>query len=250
MFSDLVLEDLSAGGAILRFTTAIETSCEAELGPTAEGLDQTFLDPDMDPDDPYAIEHEVPLVGLDPDTTYYVRARAEDREGFVYRSETVRFRTEAAPEGPETPPAPGELVNVARLEAGTQVVMVSSNFGPTENLDGSFGLHNALDGNYDTQWSTHFDGDDAAFELDLGQVRRIQRVGFQSRQMTDGTSIIRAFQLRIDGVVHGPFSTPDPDERYTFALDAEGRTVRFDALETSGGNTGAMEFELFAPSEN
>ncbi|MEM6366857.1 MAG: discoidin domain-containing protein [Myxococcota bacterium] len=245
MFSPLRLEEVDDRGAFLRFTTALETSCEAELGLSPAVLDQTFLDPNMDPDNPYAFDHEVPLVGLDPDTEYYVRARAEDRSGFVYLSETLSFRTR--PEDASPTLVPGTLVNVASRDHGTTVAMVSSNFGPSEDLDSGFGLHKALDGDMRSAWSTHFDGDEAAFELDLGQPRRIQRVGFQSRQMTDGTSIIRSFELQIGGESFGPFATPNPDQRYEFEIDALGRQVRFDAVETSGGNTGAMEFELFAP---
>lgn len=240
MFFDLRVEDVEARRAVLRFVTAVETTCEAQLGSTAETLDRIFLDPFMDPADPYDINHEVPLVQLEPETTYFVAARAEDRSGTVFLSEVLSFQTtsEADSEGAS---------NMAALQQGTSVLAVSSNFGDAGNSE-TWGIDNALDGDLRTEWSSFQDGDDAWFEIDLGASRTIERIGFQSRQMTNGTSIIESFQLTIDdGTVLGPFSSPDPDTYYDFILDAPftTRVVRFDAVQTTGGNTGIKELELY-----
>jgi hypothetical protein len=66
--------------------------------------------------------------------------------------------------------------------------------------------------------------------------------------MGDGSSIIRSFRLVIDGVTVGPFSSPDPAQRYRFDLvpPVDAQVVRFEAVETTGGNTGAREIELLA----
>lgn len=87
-------------------------------------------------------------------------------------------------------------------------------------------------------------------ELDLGQPRTVQFVGFRSRKMTDGTSIVRKFELRVDGqTTLGPFETPDPDIRYVIELPSPMtmQQVRMSAVDTSGGNTGLKELQLFAP---
>ena len=241
MFSELRVEDVEARRAVLRFLTAVETTCEAQLGVAVTTLDRTFLDPFMDPDDPYGIEHEVPLVQLEPNTTYYVVARAEDRTGDVFLSDVLTFTTpsDADSQGP---------VNMATLQQGTSVRAVSSNFGGAADGE-TWGINNALDGDLRTEWSSFGDGNNAWFEIDLGAVRTIERIGFQSRQMTNGTSIIESFEITLDGAtVLGPFLSPDPDTYYDFILDTafSAQIIRFDAVETTGGNTGIKEFELYA----
>jgi hypothetical protein len=68
--------------------------------------------------------------------------------------------------------------------------------------------------------------------------------------MADGTSIVRSFQLLVDGTTTlGPYATPDPDARYLMTLDppVSMRVVRMQAVETTGGNTGLKELQLFVP---
>ncbi len=240
VFFNLRVEDVEARRAVLRFVTAVETTCEAQLGSAADTLDRIFLDPFMDPADPYDINHEVPLVQLEPETTYFVAARAEDRSGTVFLSEVLSFRTTSEADS-------AGATNMAALQEGTTVAAVSSNFGNAGNSE-TWGIDNALDGDLRTEWSSFMDGDDAWFEIDLGASRTIERIGFQSRQMVDGTSIIESFQVTIDdGTVLGPFFSPDPDTYYDFILDVPFTTrgLRFDAVQTTGGNTGIKEFELY-----
>jgi hypothetical protein len=242
IFVGVRLEGIEPRRALLTFDTTIETTCEAQLGQQPTQLDRRFLDPFMDPDDPYGLEHAVPLVQLTPDTLYHVQARAEDRAGREYRSPRLSFRTPVA--GPGSGP-----INLARLDEGTTVLSVSSNFGDAANAE-TWGIDNALDGDLRTEWSSYGDGDAASFELDLGDRRRIARIGFRSRKMLDGTSIIESFRLMADDDrAHGPFRSPDPDTYYEFNLDPPiaTRTLRFEAVRTTGGNTGIKEFELYEP---
>ena len=90
------------------------------------------------------------------------------------------------------------------------------------------------------------DGKVATLGLDLGEATEITHFGFRSRKMTDGTSIIERVRVVFDGVEHGPFDTPDPDQHYLFELDApvDARLVRIEAVQTTGGNTGAKEIQL------
>lgn len=129
---------------------------------------------------------------------------------------------------------------------GGVVSSVSSNFGGGDNAS-TWGANNAFDGQMSTEWATDADGDEATIEVDLGSVRKITHVAFRSREMSDGTSIIEQFQVRFDGGDPvGPFEAPDPDERYVHELEnaQSGQVVRFEALRTTGGNTGAREIEL------
>ncbi len=248
IFVNLGFESIAAREAVFSFDTTVETSCEAEVGTDGTGFDQPFEDPDMDPDDPYAFDHRVPLTGLDPATTYFVRARAVDRDGREYLSEPLRFVTADEDEEVSDGGSSGgdALNNLALLENGTTVADVSSIFG-SEDFDSTWGIHKALDGSVNSEWSSHGDGDDAHVELDLGAPRIIRELRFQSRKMSDGSSIIRSVRLVLDaGVTVGPLPTPDPDTMYAFSFDPPLRTrsVALEAVETTGGNTGAKEIQL------
>lgn len=238
IFRDLRIEDVTSNGAVLRFDTTIETTCEAQFGLDADRLDRRAQDPNMDPENPFDYVHDVPLGGLDAETAYHVRAWAEDREGMTYLSETLRF---------ETPAATSAEANVARASAGTSIGSVSSNFGNGSN-ESTWGALNAIDGSFATEWSSNGDGNDAYLELDFGQVRRIAEVRFQSRQMTDGTSIIQRLRLYGDGdEAYGSFNTPSPDVVYTLVLDPapSTRVLRMEVEQSTGGNTGVKELQAF-----
>ena len=242
-FLDLRVEQISGARAVVRFDTSIPTSCEVEYGLTKDAMDTIAVDPDMEPGET-AIEHRVPLEDLLPETTYSFRATANDGGGRTEYSESMTFTTTD-----ETDPTAG-LTNVALISAGASVTEVSSNWGDGDN-DSSFGVHNAFDGSMSSEWSTASDGDNAYVELNLGQSRTLQHFGFRSRKMLDETSIVTRVRLLIvdDGNrVLGPFDTPNPDERYVFALEPAVMTqhVRMEAVETSGGNTGAKEIQLYA----
>jgi hypothetical protein len=64
--------------------------------------------------------------------------------------------------------------------------------------------------------------------------------------MANGSSIVHTFQVAVDDDhILGPF---DADEQVVLDEDpvVVGRRFRFDALSTTGGNTGAVEIEIFA----
>ena len=239
-FDNLRVEDVGAYRAVIRFDTSAPTRCEAEFGTVEDALDRTATDPNMEPDT-YQTEHQVPLEDLAPNTAYYVAARAEDEAGDVFVSPIAMFTTGAGA-------AVDDMINIAALTAGTTVTAVSSNFGGAAN-DATWGANHAFDGQMSTEWSSNGDGDDAFVEVDLGATKSFSVVGFRSRMMVDGTSIIERFQLVVDGITTlGPFDAADPDIRYVFELDQAvfARTVRLEALDTSGGNTGIKELQLFS----
>ncbi len=239
-FSDLRVEEIAADRAVVRFDTSVPSSCEVEYGPAMDQLNGTATDPDMEPGQ-LALDHDVPLEDLDPETTYYLRAVATDGDGQTAYSNTIQFATTAADD-----PTAG-LTNVALLAQGTTVVAVSSNFGGGDN-DSTWGVHRALDGLMNTEWATAGDGDDAFVSLDFGQTRTLSHFAYRSRMMNDGTSIVTRVQLLVDGqVVLGPVDTPEHQERYVFEFDPalETREIRFEAVETTSGNTGAKEIQLF-----
>lgn len=238
-FSELRVEELAATRAVIRFTTSLPTSCEIELGSSAEILDQHFTDPDMEPGQ-LVTQHQVPLENLVPGQRYFFRARAVDAANRVFFS---------APSQLETPNAVlSTLSNVALKSRGTSVVSVSSNWGGGDD-DSTFGANKAIDGDFVSEWSSNGDGDAARVELDLGQVRRLMAFGFRSRSMTDGSAIIRKVGLALDGAAELVFDTPDPAQLYVFDLPApvDARRAVVRAHVTTSGNTGAKEIQLLSP---
>ena len=130
----------------------------------------------------------------------------------------------------------------ANLAVGATVVEVSSEFN--ENFIGT----NAIDGSLATEWSSRGDGDDAYIVFDLGSAHDITGIGFRSREMTDGTSITNGFTITIDdGLPMGPFAAGVGFIEVQFA-PITGQVVRIDLVETTGGNTGAVEIEIYGSS--
>ncbi len=66
--------------------------------------------------------------------------------------------------------------------------------------------------------------------------------------MTDGTSIVTRIRFVLDDeTVVGPFDTPDHATLYRFPIpETDARRVRFEAVASTGGNTGALEIQLYA----
>ena len=135
--------------------------------------------------------------------------------------------------------------NLASLDNGARVVAVSSAFGGAA-LDEPWGGDSAIDGDPATQWSSDGDGDDAWIEIELAEPATVVRIGFWTRTM--GTSAeIRSFQVvGDDGETHGPFALAGPADMSYFEVEFTTRRLRFEAVETSAGNTGAVEIEVYA----
>jgi hypothetical protein len=69
--------------------------------------------------------------------------------------------------------------------------------------------------------------------------------------MSDGSAQITSFTITTDdGEVYGPFDLPDAEQTYTFDVEIEAKTLRFDVETSSGGNTGAVEIAVYGePAE-
>lgn len=177
-------------------------------------------------------EHAVVLRDLKPDTTYRYRLTATDAGGSIYQSTVLELTTE-----PPRPAAPaGDNVAV-----GASVVDVSSEF------DMAFGAANALDGDLATEWSSAGNGNDAFVTIDFGRRVEITGVAFRTREMADGSAITRSFTVSVDGGEPlGPFSAGDRQAANAATVSVTGRILRFEVAESTGGNTGAAEIEVYA----
>jgi hypothetical protein len=187
--------------------------------------------------------HHPLLTGLQPDTEYHMRVQGIGPDGTLYRSKDYTFRTpKAAPEdAPESKP---EGTNLALISSGARVSGVSSNYSGGDN-NSQFGANNAFDGNPSTQWSSNGDGDKAWVEIELAKPAHITHIGFWSRTMGSSAEI-RSFRvLADDGKSYGPFSLKDASSIHYFPVDFTSQRLRFEAVDTSGGNTGAVEIEVY-----
>ena len=219
-----IVADPSGTSATFAVDTTIPVACAVIYG-TDDSFGAIAVDNDMQGG---AHQHHGPLLtGLTPDTEYQYILQGSDAAGTIYRSDTLTFRT---------PPATDSGFGPNIAPSGT-VISASSEFSD------SFAAANAIDGDLGTEWSTAGDGDDAWIEIDLGQTHDISAVSYLTRQMTDGSAITDTFTMTIDGQVFGPFTV----EATPIALDdpVTGRVLRFDADQTTGGNTGATEIEVY-----
>jgi len=135
-------------------------------------------------------------------------------------------------------------VNVASAQAGAAISGVSSNFG-RGGVDTAYGASQALDGNAATEWSSHGDGDNAWIEIDLDQETHVTSLGFWTRTMGISAQIFSFRVITDQGEVYGPFPLDDASTIHYFDTDFTAKRLRFEAVESSGGNTGAVEIEVF-----
>ncbi len=64
--------------------------------------------------------------------------------------------------------------------------------------------------------------------------------------MSNGTAIALAFTVTTDsGETFGPYDLPDAENSFEFETAFEAKTLRFDLVETTGGNTGAIGIAVF-----
>lgn len=222
-----VTPDPSGTAATLTVATSVPVACAVIYGPD-DDLGAVAVDQDMSAG--AHREHTPLLTGLEPDTEYRYVLQGSDTAGRLYRSDVMTFTTPAA----------------ADAAPGTNVAPDATIVGASSEFSDAFAAERAIDGDLGTAWATADDGDDAWIEIDLGAPAEIAAVRVRSRSMTDGTSIIERYTVTVDGADPlGPFAAgaePAPPAEVT----ATGQRLRFDAVATTGGNTGAVEIEVYA----
>jgi len=216
-----------AGGAsaLLVAHTKFRANCRVYFGTTPAATDGWATDNGMS-GGPRMI-HKAVLLGLRPATRYWYRFVGSDASGRNYAGVGGSFRTGPAPHLP----GGHDLARSARVTA------VSSEYST------DYAAANAIDGNPATEWSTKGDGDHASITLDLGHRAQLTGVGFRTRQMSDGSSIVKAINVVVDGHKYGPFTTTPGLS--VIKLRARGRMVRIDVVHSTGGNTGAQDIAVY-----
>lgn len=228
-FSDIAVSgpdievDPSGTAAVLAVETSIDAICAVSYG-IGEPSGAIATDREMEAGGHE--NHRVVLSGLEPDTEYSYRLQGVAADGLLYRSDVFTFRT----------PQPADSSLGPNLALDATVVDVSSVFS-----DG-FAAEMAIDGDRGTEWSSRGDGDEAFLTIDLGQSTDVRSVAFVTREMGDGSAITETFTVTVDGdVVHGPY----PAGSLPTAVEFRGTVLRFDVEASSGGNTGAVEVEVY-----
>lgn len=228
------LSEVSATDAILTFTSSIPLACTVVYGET-KSYGMISNDPGMS--GVATINHRPVLGGLKADTSYHFRVQGVAADGTVYVGRERTFHTKKA--------VKGAVDNLAALTRGATVAAVSSNWGGGPN-DGAYGASSAFDESRTSEWSSFGDGNDAFIEIDLGGIKEIGAIEVWTRTMSDGTAQIFTFTVSTgEGKTFGPFRLPDAERPYSFTLEAKTDSLRLDAVETSGGNTGLVEFKVF-----
>lgn len=224
--------EILAGGTAARISVSTDppTVCAAAFGET-ESLGRIANDPSMGGT---AIrEHAVVLRELRPGSTYHYRLTATDAAGTVYQTGLRQFVT--------TPPKSEQRAAAGNVALGSTVVEVSSEWG------GAFAATSAVDGDLTTEWSSAGDGDGAFLTIDLGRRTAITGVAFRTREMADGSAVTRRFTVTVDGDERlGPYVAGNRASANAARVSTTGRVLRFDVATSTGGNTGAVEIEVYS----
>ena len=230
--------DITAHSVRVTAVTNVDMACAIAYGPTEE---YGSLATDTDMAGSGHRDHAPLLTSLQPDTEYHLTFGGIGPDGTVYRYKDLTFRT--SPESPSASAKP-EGDNLALLSGGARVVGTSSNFGDAGNSD-TWGGNQAIDGDPATEWSTNGDGNDAWVEIELPAATEVTAVGFWTRTM--GTSAeVHSFRVVSDqGDVEGPFQLEGASSSQYFQTELQAKRLRFEVVESSGGNTGAVEIEVY-----
>eukprot|EP00804_Cyclotella_cryptica_P012447 CCRYP_010862-RA/>CCRYP_010862-RA protein AED:0.22 eAED:0.22 QI:219/1/0.5/1/1/1/2/0/683 len=153
----------------------------------------------------------------------------------------------------------GSMRNIALLSQGAFVLDVSSNYSS------AYTAMNAIDGDSSTEWSTAQDGNDAFITIQLPFPSNVVYVDFHTRTMGSSAQIYE-YQVeagnKLDdlAVVAPTCEVPDATKSYECDLDlsdANDETsggvrnvtmVTFRVVNSSGGNTGAIDVGVFGCS--
>jgi hypothetical protein len=185
------------------------------------------------------VRHDVFLPGAEPGVEYFYKVQGSTADGTLYETELLTFviPESNAPEGGDEDIEHGDNLSLM----GT-VVETSSEFSDT------WAGTNAIDGDTTTEWATSGDGDDAFIVIDLGSAEDIAGVEFLTRSMADGTATTTEYTVTVDsGDTFGPFPAGNLADTRFIELVTTAKVLRFDIVNSTGGNTGAIEIRVFAP---
>lgn len=234
-FDGPTIVSTTSTSASITFNSGVKSVCNAPYGLTTD-YGQVATTTMMDG---ATNDHQVTFFDLEPESTYHYQITLTDVQGKVYQSGDFTFTTEVE----DNSSSAG--INWLSLEAGAEVIEVSSNYGGAANED-NYGANNAIDGSESTAWSSNGDGDGAFLTVSLAEPVHITSLSVHTRTMSNDTAQIFEFTVTTDnGETFGPFTLPDASQAYDFEVDFIASTLRFDAVSTNTGNTGFVEIAAF-----
>ena len=98
-----------------------------------------------------------------------------------------------------------------------------------------------MDDDGSTAWSSDGEGNDAWIEIKLAQSYPLHTLGFWTRTMGNSAQILSFKIIADDSTQLGPFDLPDAATVYYFNVQITAKKLRFEVVNSSGGNTGAVE---------
>ena len=235
--SDLTFENdpTFPGRGIFRVTTTEPMICAIVWGETE---DLGNFNNSLEMNGTGLAQHNVFLPGAEPGGTYFYRVQGSTADGTLYQSDLMTFTLPEVEEDDGASAASTDLGPNLALEA--TVVEVSSEFGD------SWAANNALDGDLNTEWSSRGDGDGSYITIDLGSAQNIAALAFLTRTMADGSATTTTYTITVDGgETFGPYPAGNPADSQPAEVDFTGQVLRFDVASSSGGNTGAIEIQVF-----
>lgn len=197
-------------------------------------------------------EHYNVIEGLEPNTSYTYKINFTSSDGEFFQSKESTFNTSeksnANTEMNQVDKPNGQ--NIALLANGGKVLEVSSNYGGASN-DQMWGAEKAIDGDPTTEWSSSGDGNNAWIEIGFNQSYSLDAVGFWTRTMGSSAEIKQFKIATLDGKELGTYKVNGPDQIQYFELGSSVETdgLRFEVVDSSGGNTGAIEIEIYRKDE-
>ena len=240
-----ILDSITPSSASLRVVTSVDIICSWPHGPTTNyGQVATHADMGMGEGGHPAVGHKIHnpvLLNLQPDIVYHYRFVGVGPDGRVYRSKDHTFQTSPVE---TTGLQPQSGANLALLTNGARVAGASSTFGGGDD-DSTWGANRAFDGDPTTQWSSDADGDNAWIELELPTNTEVTSLGFWTRTMGTSAQIFSFRVVTDQGEVYGPFKLDDAATVHYFTSGLTAKRLRFEADDTNGGNTGAVEIEVY-----
>ncbi|MEF8837263.1 MAG: discoidin domain-containing protein [Candidatus Bipolaricaulota bacterium] len=225
--------DIGSSNLKISFTSKTDTLASTALGETKQ-FGRLIRRPNTNP----FRGHEINVLGLEPAREYFTETILIDNRGNLYRSNTETFSTL------EQKGQTDYGTNWASLDSGASVKAVSSNWG--NNPDGTFGAKNAIDGDPGTEWSSQSEGNDAWIEIELPERINITAIGFWTRTMGSTGQISKIRVTTGKGKIIGEFLIPSATELHDYSVTpTSADQVRFEVVESTGGNTGAREIKVY-----
>ena len=241
--SDFVFEadPFDPNRGIFRVTTTEESICTIVWGETE---DFGNFNNSLEMNGTGIIDHNVFLPGAEQGKEYFFRVQGFTSDGRIFASETGTFTIPVVEDSGDAAGGGAEMaVHGDNLALGATVVDVSSEFSDT------WKAANAIDGDPSTEWATAGDGDEGFITIDLGSPQEVVGVEFITRSMANGTAITDEFTITVDdGETFGPFPAGNPADPRFAAVEFTGQVIRFDVANSTGGNVGAVEVNVFAPA--